>query len=125
MGFLHEPSGAEPGADLQKPFGTGRIVSRSPVCPRDTTSMAWEVRQGSACRAERNTAECPEKRLGSPQLLGSGGAPGPILGQKVGSTHCSSGLSLLPARLASATNPLNNCQLLSKSTRALNHESLS
>lgn len=62
---------------------------------------------------------------GIPSAARLGGAPGPILGQKVGSMHCSSGLSLLPARLASATNPLNNCQLLSKSTRALNHESLS
>lgn len=36
--------------------------------------------------------------------------------------HCSSGLSLLQAKLALNTNPLNNFQLLSKSIGLLNHE---
>lgn len=48
-----------------------------------------------------------------------------LRGRGLDPRHCSSGLSLLEAKLALDTNPLNNFQLLSKSIGLLNHESLS
>lgn len=43
-----------------------------------------------------------------------------LRGRNLAPRHCSSGLSLLEAKLALGTNPLNNFQLLSKSIGLLN-----
>lgn len=47
-----------------------------------------------------------------------------LRGRSLDPRHCSSGLSLLEAKLALDANPLNNFQLLS-TVGLLNHESLS
>lgn len=92
----------------------------------ESKARAFRPGQGGTRQNVRQKARdplgCSLSGLDTAQLRGGFG---PKPGQKFGSTHCSSGLSLLQAKLASAANPLNNFQLLSKSTRLLNCKSLS
>lgn len=99
-----------------------------------------EQGEGLQTWTERNAARCLEKGYAGTLLARLSGfghpsalkGPGSMTannnspqGEKFGSMHCSSGLPLLEAKLALDTNPLNNFQLLSKSTGLVNHESLS
>lgn len=107
-----------------------------------------EQREGLQTWAERNAAKNLEKKQRQSLFCtvfqvrmslsseGIGLTPGDtattptqatsiLKGRNLAPWHCSSGLSLLEAKLVLGTSLLNNFQLLSKSIGLLNHKSLS